>query len=68
MKWVWAESKKWARECKQPAKVVDNYRVVLGLLDLVEEHCRLSADEFLVHGLVEMKLSAANQALAVYWR
>jgi hypothetical protein len=37
LKWVRAESKRWAKQRRRPAEVVSNCRRVLELLDLVEE-------------------------------
>nr|TKW11035.1 hypothetical protein SEVIR_6G207600v2 [Setaria viridis] len=68
LKWVRAERKKWARERRRLTTVISNYRIVLALLDLLEERRRLTAGEHLLRNLVEVKLSAANQALAIYWK
>lgn len=48
--------------------MVANCRVVIKLLDLLEECHRLVPVELLLRALVEKRLSAANKALALYWR
>lgn len=68
LKWVRAESKKWAKMRRHPGELVAACREALLPLDALEERRRLYAAELLLPSAVESRLSTANQELAVYWR
>jgi hypothetical protein len=68
LKWVRAESKKWARSRLRPDAVISNCREVISLMDLVEEFRALSHVESLLRSLVKTKLSSEYKKLDAYWK
>jgi hypothetical protein len=68
LKWVRAESKKWARARKKPDAVIAACRAAIQLLDQLEEIRWLSAAESLLRSLVKDQLSRQLKIKSLYWR
>jgi hypothetical protein len=68
LKWVRAESKKWAREKRKPDSVIVSCRSGIQLLDRLEEIRWLSAAEATLRQLVKDHLSRPLKIKSLYWR
>jgi exonuclease III len=68
LKWVRAESKKWARAKRKPDAVIVSCRAIIQLLDMLEEIRWLSAAESILRRLVKEHLARQLKIKSLYWR
>jgi hypothetical protein len=68
LKWVRAESKKWARSRFRPDAVISSCRNVIDLIDRLEEVRWLSAGESLLRTLAKKQLATHLKIKSIYWR